>query len=192
MTRSIPQGYWPLAQSATSPCWQVRCAAAGSLPCRLGLRLPACVPACSALPCRSCAATSPAFGELALPGLQYLPCTACPVLPAVEDDKFWEDVVPLELGDLPALQVGALACPPAHLLDRLSVRGSASCLAFACMFARLHCIPAGTRLCAAKPLTPASLPFTSAGVCGCAGVSHRRRQPGGQRGGGLPPADDPL
>ena len=30
--------------------------------------------------------------------------------PAVEDDKFWEDIVPLELSDLPALQVWAVCC----------------------------------------------------------------------------------
>jgi hypothetical protein len=102
----------------------------GGLLCRLSLHLPACVPACL----RACPAglariclQRPAHEQQlpsplpVCPALPYLICTAlsCPVLPAVEDDKFWEDVVPLELGDLPALQVGTPACPLAGWPARL-------------------------------------------------------------------------
>lgn len=54
-------------------------------------------PLCRLSPCVHLLPSPPTYGF-------HSPITRC----AVEDDKFWEDIVPLELSELPALQVGPL------------------------------------------------------------------------------------
>jgi hypothetical protein len=93
--------------------------------------LPACLPPClsvspSLAPCLppSLPLSWFCFSAFTLPALIPLPCyqhrPACPSFhpsvskpiscappltsPAVEDEAFWKDIMPLELGDLPALQ----------------------------------------------------------------------------------------